>query len=87
MAVQIVAERPETLELLRRHIDILATELRQQGFTDLSFTFGQGGASGDGRQAADPRGDQMVQAATETLVANPPEQGRSRGAGRLDLRI
>jgi flagellar hook-length control protein FliK len=48
MTVQIMAERPETLDLLRRHIDLLAAELRQQGFTDLTFSFSGGGAGGSG---------------------------------------
>jgi flagellar hook-length control protein FliK len=51
MTVQIMAERPETLDLLRRHIDLLAAELRQQGFADLTFSFSGGDAGGSGTAA------------------------------------
>ncbi|EEX09371.1 putative flagellar hook-length control protein [Ruegeria lacuscaerulensis ITI-1157] len=34
------AERPETLDLMRRHIGILSAELQDMGFADLSFDLG-----------------------------------------------
>ena len=40
MAVSILAERPETIELIRRHAELLAQELRQQGHTSVAFSFG-----------------------------------------------
>jgi flagellar hook-length control protein FliK len=88
MTVQIVAERPETLDLLRRHIDMLASELRQQGFTDLSFSFGQGGLSGEGASSsANAGGDHGEPPVTDTLPETLPEWGRRPAAGSLDLRI
>ena len=33
------AERPETLDLMRRHIDQLAQEFQEMGYTDLNFSF------------------------------------------------
>ena len=51
MAVAVTAERPETMDLLRRHIDALAQELREIGYEDVSFDFAQGGhAQGEGDQ-------------------------------------
>ncbi len=51
MVVHIVAERADTLDLLRRNIDMLAADLQQNGFEDLDFTFGQdGGASSAGHE-------------------------------------
>ena len=44
------AERPETLDLLRRHSDRLASEFRAAGFQDLDLGFGRWGGSED-RQA------------------------------------
>ena len=41
--VAITAERPETLELLRRHSEQLTQELRQAGFQAATFSFSQGG--------------------------------------------
>ncbi|MCU0855870.1 MAG: flagellar hook-length control protein FliK, partial [Rhodobacteraceae bacterium] len=50
VTIAIQAERPETLELMRRHADILEREFRDAGFASLTFTFGQG--SPDGRPPA-----------------------------------
>jgi flagellar hook-length control protein FliK len=48
MAVAIAVERPETLDLLRRHIDQLANQLRDIGYQNLTFEFaGQGQQFGD----------------------------------------
>ena len=51
LTVAVSADRPETLDLLRRNIDLLAGDLAQQGFTDVAFQFGTaaggGGGSGD----------------------------------------
>lgn len=41
MTVTVQAERPDTLELMRRHIDSLAREFREMGYADVSFDFGQ----------------------------------------------
>lgn len=40
--VSMTAERPETLDLLRRHASDLLADLRQSGFSGASFSFGQG---------------------------------------------
>lgn len=39
--VQVMAERAETLDLIRRHIDLLSGDLRDKGFGALDFSFGQ----------------------------------------------
>ncbi|WP_185960981.1 flagellar hook-length control protein FliK [Aliiroseovarius halocynthiae] len=56
MHVTLSFERPDTLDLMRRHIDQLAQDLRTSGLSDVSFTFqqqtadgGDGSPSGDGR--------------------------------------
>ncbi len=51
MIVQVTAERPETMDLLRRHIDVLARELREAGYSDVSFSFGSDTPSHQGRDA------------------------------------
>jgi flagellar hook-length control protein FliK len=40
--VTLAAERPETLDLLRRHAGDLVADLRQSGFSGASLSFGQG---------------------------------------------
>ena len=53
MFVQITAERPETAELMRRHIDSLAQEFRNLGYQDVSFSFA-GRQGGNGYYGAPP---------------------------------
>lgn len=50
IVVTVLAERGETLDLMRRHADILAQEFHDMGYGTAEFTFGQGdgGASQDG---------------------------------------
>lgn len=52
--VQVVlsAERPETLDLLRRNGEQLAAEFRNAGFAGASLSFGQWGRSSDGQPPA-----------------------------------
>ncbi|WP_407493724.1 flagellar hook-length control protein FliK [Pseudooceanicola sp. MF1-13] len=47
VTLTITAERPETLDLLRRHIDQLAQDYKSQGFTDVRFDFATDGGEGD----------------------------------------
>ena len=54
LAVTLQADRSETLEMLRRHVDLLVSDLRARGFEDVHIDIGgnarggQGEASGDG---------------------------------------
>lgn len=47
ITVNILTERPETLDLMRRHIDQLGQSFRSMGYDQVSFSFGQGAQSGD----------------------------------------
>jgi flagellar hook-length control protein FliK len=87
MSVQIVAERAETLDLLRRHIDVLASELREQGYDQVSFSFGQGGG-GPGAEPGGtaPAGDEDRSSRDAPLRTEPVARPRS-GDGSLDLRL
>ncbi|MEM6488958.1 MAG: flagellar hook-length control protein FliK [Pseudomonadota bacterium] len=40
-------ERGETLDLLRRHAELLHRHLREAGFADVTLSFGAGGDTGD----------------------------------------
>ena len=88
MAVQLIVERPETLDLLRRNIDLLAGDLRQMGYERLSFAFsndqGQGGDPSPRRHLAD-------QIKSETMMSQSPALPEplrlSLGGDGLDLRI
>ena len=52
LTLSLVADRPETLALMRRHIDQLAQDFRDLGFQNLSFSFAQGRDPGRGSAAA-----------------------------------
>ncbi|RKE97128.1 flagellar hook-length control protein FliK [Sulfitobacter guttiformis] len=43
ITVSILAERPDTLDLMRRNIDQLGQTFRSMGYDSISFSFGQGG--------------------------------------------
>lgn len=86
MTLTIQAERPDTADLMRRHIDQLAQTYRQLGFTNMAFNF-EGAAqqqshtpppysSNDDTLSDDPIFAQMD--------ASPPKLTTS---GRLDLRF
>ena len=49
--VTVIADRPETLDLMRRHAGDLVADLRQAGFSGASLSFGQGGQGGQPRFA------------------------------------
>ena len=90
MRVLLSAERPETIDLLRRHADHLAQEFRQAGFSGATLSFGQWGAGG----AAHPQAQaQATPPAAPAPVAGPsPTQPTPRapavaGVGVLDLRL
>jgi flagellar basal-body rod modification protein FlgD len=70
LRIALTAERPETLDLLRRHADQLLADLRQAGFGGATLSFGQG-TGGDGRApAATPR-DAGPQAEAAPPAAQP----------------
>lgn len=89
MLVAISAERPETLDLMRRHIDFLVREFREQGFTSIHFSFGQGNGHGAfAKQSPDQNTSEPEVSAGH--FASEPEPGaleRLRGIDSLDLRI
>lgn len=76
VTVQIVAERPETTDLLRRHIDVLAQDFRAIGYQNIAFSFGDQGnrpmrqqptfLASDGGDDADPA---PLPAPDQTMIA------------------
>lgn len=87
LSVTIVAERAETLELLRRHVDLLGDDLRDAGYEGLSFSFGRE----NGRDAAPDASDRTPD--TASGGAPPPDRPRSHtalpmiSAVGLDIRL
>jgi len=78
------AERPETLDLLRRNADRLASEFRAAGFQDLDLGFGRWGGSDD-RQAT-PGGRHDPPAPSDEPRGDWPDLGPTVAASPLALR-
>ena len=86
--VTVIADRPETLDLMRRHGGDLVADLRQAGFSGASLSFGQGGQGGQPRFAT-------AETATKDQSTSqhlPPETkltapNRSRKGSGMDLRF
>lgn len=53
MVVQVLTERNDTLDLMRRNIDELGRALSDLGYENLSFAFGQGGGGENTNQTGD----------------------------------
>lgn len=91
MVVHLAAERPDTLDLMRRHADLLARDLRDLGYADVSFRFGSGQSdtSGGGNPAAYRQSS--PDSAPETAPTLRPDvwgaPASRRGGGALDLRL
>lgn len=84
LMLHINAERPETADLLRRHIDTLAQEFRSLGYNDISFDFGDGRTQDEARQDA----GSLTEHAEDTTETQAPEQtGVRQPRGSLDLRL
>ena len=61
LAVHVTAERPETMDLLRRHIGILDQEFLKLGFEDVAFSFAGGQTPQDQADASkDQTSDQQT---------------------------
>ena len=93
LTVLLQAERPETLELMRRNIELLQRDFRALGYEQISFGFTQNGAgqgSGFHERAQPPNAEGN---AAPPITPNPPGQEQrpvyhqALQAGGLDLRI
>jgi flagellar hook-length control protein FliK len=75
MTLSVTAERPETLDLIRRHVDLLAQELRQMAQRELLLQLGTGGtgagSGGPNARASDQGADSDAIALADALPAMP----------------
>lgn len=84
MTVTVIAERPETIDLLRRNMDQLIQEFRSIGYKDISFSFSQGDAEQhqNSGHAADKTADVVT---LEDAPMQPSATGLSENG--LDVRV
>ncbi len=85
MRIHLTVERPETLDLLRRHADQLLAEFREAGYADATLSFGQWSRGGQHSAAAAPLSDTPLPQPPTTPHA-APDAPRPTGGG-LDLRL
>lgn len=85
VTVLISTERIETQDLMRRHIELLATEFRRLGYDDIGFEFSNdGGKTSSQPERASSENDSLEQDAPEQHPAKPAQRLASSG---LDLRL
>lgn len=84
LTVHVVADRPETLDLMRRHVDQLSRDFADAGYDDAGFTFGQdrGTDRGPGEDSLSP--EQAPE--RQEPAASPVHDAQPSSAG-LDIRI
>ncbi len=89
VTVQITAERFETLDLLRRNIDLLEADLHEQGFANLTFDFGSETASDDTQGFDDGSKPDCRETQTERhgLDVELTQYTPQVAEGRIDIRI
>ena len=88
MVVMITFERPETLDLFRRHAGELAEALRAAGYSGADIGFGQDHAGSPGNDAQGGGSAQRSQDAPETSAsASPSPPPRVAAGASLDLRL
>ena len=85
-AVQLIvlAERPETLDLMRRHIALLGQQFQAMGFQDVSFSFSAWAGAQDrkaGSEVPQPHQEDPVEEAPQNTATT-----KATGTG-LDLRL
>ncbi|NRB16918.1 MAG: flagellar hook-length control protein FliK [Rhodobacteraceae bacterium] len=91
VVVMITTERPETGDLMRRHINELSEEFRRMGFEDISFEFSGEGLSGEESE----QGESLENGSSGSRDGGPiaenmqqPEKQNLRlGESGLDMRI
>ncbi|WP_168193216.1 flagellar hook-length control protein FliK [Rhodophyticola sp. CCM32] len=85
MALSITADRPETLDLMRRHADLLAQEFFRAGLGDTAFSFQQ---REDNPASGSPTtGEQGTKTPAPEDPAPVTGPGHSTHDGALDLRL
>ncbi|WP_198167846.1 flagellar hook-length control protein FliK [Ketogulonicigenium robustum] len=85
MVMQIQADRPETLDLLRRNLDQLAADLRDLGYGSVDFSFHQQSQSDEPDTA--PQARRMTYADGVAADAAPLTPRPAPLRGQLDIRI
>lgn len=88
LEVVVAVERPETLDLLRRNLDLLRAEFREAGFGSANLSFGQWGQGGDAPPSPLPAFADAAPGLAGDLSLPPlPAPRPAAASGGLDLRL
>ncbi|AUM74904.1 hypothetical protein CYR75_11995 [Paracoccus jeotgali] len=88
LTILITAERPETLQLIRRNADALIQELNQLGLTDATVDFGDRGSRDRDHPAAKGSPSDTDPLAVQQVPAQPADKPpMPLRFGRLELRL
>ncbi len=90
VSILIAAERPETLDMMRRHLGQLSDEFRNLGYEDISFEFSGGDAQGTFNGEADgshPDGPFEAENPHDMPEPIPVQIARTAQSRGLDLRL
>jgi len=88
VAVSITTERPETLDLMRRHADLLSAELRRMGYEGIGFEFNGNSAGGfDHNNEDGSPGGFAEPSILESETTTPTKPAQTAVSGGLDLRL
>jgi hypothetical protein len=88
IVVVVAADRPETVDLIRRNLDSLSAELRQIGYGSVSYSFTDSGSGAGHGRAATLRNREAVDASAEDGATDGPRRPpRIAGDGMLDIRM
>ncbi|MGJ8618572.1 MAG: flagellar hook-length control protein FliK [Sulfitobacter sp.] len=88
--VNVLAERPETLDLMRRHIGALAQEFQGLGYEDIAFSFSnaeQNPSNNEAAQSPESHKDQTAQDHGDGVEKNTQIHLTIGAATGLDLRL
>lgn len=86
LVVTMTADRPETMDLLRRHLPELRAELEQAGYGAADLNFGQSGTPGGQAEAHGPPASADLAPMSSASPAMPAAP-RATATGGLDLRL
>ena len=92
LTVALAVERAETLDLLRRNIDLLGADLRELGYENVDFSFQgdfQGNGTGDGPRDRPPReGTRAADTGPARPAGSPTAGGTAdRSGSGIDIRL
>ena len=93
MSVSVIADRPETLDLMRRHIDVLAQEFLDIGYGQADFAFGQNSpqSGADSAPYTPDDSSQIPGPASDAAPETPPLANIINATGlitdRVDIRL